>query len=122
VDSAKNTVRVRTPDGKQTDLTIDDQTQFIGPRGGVSKEGIKDDRLRVGAQLKITMDGKTVKEIHLPYRNARERLEKERGSRTPATKDGIPADKKPGTKDATPADAKPGKRVDDKKDSGTKDK
>jgi hypothetical protein len=65
----------RRADGKQTDLMVDDETQFVGPRGGVSKDGIKDDRLRVGAQLKVTMDGKTVKEIHLPYRNVRERLQ-----------------------------------------------
>jgi hypothetical protein len=75
VDAAKNTIRVKTADGKQTDLMVDDQTQFIGPRGGVSKDGIKDDRLHVGAQLKVTMDGKSVKEIHLPYRNVRERLQ-----------------------------------------------
>jgi vacuolar-type H+-ATPase subunit H len=75
VDPEKNTIRVRTRDGKQTDLMIDDETQFIGPRGGASKDGIKDDRLRVGAQLKVVMDGKSVKEIHLPYRNVRERLQ-----------------------------------------------
>jgi len=81
VDAAKNTIRVRTADGKQTDLMIDADTKFIGPRGGVSDQGIKDDRLRVGAQLKVTMDGKAVKEVHLPYRNVRERL---RGDAKPA--------------------------------------
>ena len=97
VDAAKNTIRIKTADGKQTDLMVDDQTQFVGPRGGVSKDGIKDDRLHVGAQLKVTMDGKTVKEIHLPYRNIRER--REAGSRLPAAKDAKPADTKPPSKD-----------------------
>jgi hypothetical protein len=90
VDAAKNTIRVRTANGKQVDLMTDDQTQFIGPRGGVSKDGIKDDRLRVGAQLKVTMDGKAVKEVHLPYRNVRERLQRgdaKPSANTPPSKD-----------------------------------
>ena len=92
VDAAKNTIRVKTADGKQTELMIDDQTQFVGPRGGVSKDGIKDDRLHVGAQLKVTMDGKTVKEIQLPYRSVRERLQGVKG-------DAKPTDSKPPSKD-----------------------
>ena len=51
---------------------------FIGPRGGVSKEGIKDDRFVADAEIEIVMDkaNKSVTEIHLPYRKAEKKDDK----------------------------------------------
>lgn len=58
-------------DGKKTELKIGDEVQFIGPRGGVSEKGLKDDRVAVGAEVRIVFDGKKqVKEIHLPVRQS----------------------------------------------------
>jgi hypothetical protein len=47
------------------ELKISDDTMIVGPRGGVSKERLMDDRLKAGAEIKVTMsaDGKTVKQI-----------------------------------------------------------
>jgi hypothetical protein len=70
VDVDKMTFSVETEDGKKMDFTVDKSVQFIGPRGGLSKMGIKDDRVKVGAQVKLVMDatGKNLKEVHLPTR------------------------------------------------------
>jgi hypothetical protein len=70
VDAAKNTFLVTTEEGKKMEFSIGDKTEFIGPRGGVSKDGIKDDRFVAGAEVIIVTGGtgKAVAEIHLPYR------------------------------------------------------
>src|SRR6266446_2203974 len=41
VDAKKNTITLNTLDGKKT-YTINDETKFVGPRGGASDDGIKD--------------------------------------------------------------------------------
>lgn len=68
VDVDKMTLSIETADGKKMDFTVDKTVEFIGPRGGVSKKGIKDERVKVGAQVTLTTDatGKTLKEVHLP--------------------------------------------------------
>src|SRR5262245_37585483 len=53
VDVAKKTAVVSGADGKSQTIKIGDDVQFIGPRGGVSKEGIKDDRFVAGASVGI---------------------------------------------------------------------
>src|SRR5262249_21726172 len=68
VDATKNTISVTTEDGKKMDLAVEEDTKIVGPRGGVSKNRLKDDRLVPGAEIKVTMDGKKVKEIQLPVR------------------------------------------------------
>jgi hypothetical protein len=73
VDATKMTVSVTTDDGKKMDLTVTDDTKIVGPRGGVSKDRLKDDRLHVGAEIKIMMDGKKVTQIQLPMRKPGEK-------------------------------------------------
>ena len=70
VDANKMTLSIETEDGKKLDFKVDDDVKFIGPRGGVSKMGIKDDRVKVGAQVTLMTDatGKVLKEVHLPRR------------------------------------------------------
>jgi len=70
VDADKMTLSIETDDGKKLDFKVDKGVEFIGPRGGLSKEGIKDDRVKVGAEVKLVTDasGKTLKEVHLPVR------------------------------------------------------
>jgi hypothetical protein len=69
VDTDKKVVSIMTDDGKK-EYTIGDDTKFIGPKGGVSKAGIKDDRLVPGAEVKLVVAGNnnTVREVHLPER------------------------------------------------------
>jgi hypothetical protein len=80
----KKVLTVTTEDKKTLDVAIADEVKFIGPRGGVSKEGIKDDRVAVGNEITLTYDaaGKVLKEVHLPYR-----------SNEPKDKDAPPKDK-----------------------------
>jgi hypothetical protein len=70
VDVKKKILFVKTEDGKK-DFTANAATKFIGPRGGVSEDGIKDDRLKPGAALTLVVAGnnKTLREVHLPERN-----------------------------------------------------
>jgi hypothetical protein len=74
VDLKKSTLTVKTDDGEKT-YDINDDTKFLGPKGGVSKEGIKDDRLAVGAEVKLVIAGnnKTAREVHLPERKDKDK-------------------------------------------------
>lgn len=80
VDADKKTLTVKMADGKTQTLTIGDDTKFIGPRGGVSTDKLKDDRLTVGAEVGLVMGtgGKTVKEVHLPVRKSGDKKEAEK--------------------------------------------
>jgi hypothetical protein len=69
VDVKKMVLTVMTDTGKK-DYDVNDDTKFIGPKGGKSDKGIKDDRLVKGAELKLIVAGnnKTLREVHLPER------------------------------------------------------
>src|SRR5262249_52074148 len=69
VDATKNTITIKTDSGNKT-FTLTDDTKYIGPRGGVSEAGIKDDRIAVGNEVRIVTakGGKTAQEVHLSYR------------------------------------------------------
>jgi hypothetical protein len=69
VDVAKHTITVQTDDGRKT-YTINDDTKFLGPKGGKSDAGIKDDRLAKGAEITLVIAGnnRTAREVHLPER------------------------------------------------------
>src|SRR5262249_38280060 len=78
VDQAAKHISVQLKTGRKQDLAITDETQFIGPRGGVSNQGIKDDRVVPGADVTLVFapGGRALREVHLPYRNDIERNEK----------------------------------------------
>jgi hypothetical protein len=69
VDVDKGTAVV-TVDGRRTTITIGEDVVFYGPLGGESDRKIKDDRFAAGSEIVIVYagTGRTVKEIHLPYR------------------------------------------------------
>ena len=71
IDKAKMTFVLNTDDGKVMDYKVAETTKFIGPKGGVSEKGVKDDRFAVGAKvtLLVSKDGKVVQEVHLPVRS-----------------------------------------------------
>jgi hypothetical protein len=70
VDLKKQSFTITTDAGKDRTFLVDDKTRFVGPRGGVSKEGLKDDRLAKGAEVEVTPapDGKAAREVKLPFR------------------------------------------------------
>lgn len=58
--------------GKKSEIKITEDVVFYGPLGGISDKKIKDDRFIAESEIVIVYDasGKTVKEIHLPYRKS----------------------------------------------------
>jgi hypothetical protein len=77
VDIKKKVLTVMTEDGRK-DYDVNDDTKFIGPKGGVSDKGIDDDRLVKGAELKLVVAGnnRTLREVHLPERSKDKAKEK----------------------------------------------
>ena len=69
VDLKANKLIVKTDDGEKT-YDVNAETKFIGPKGGASETGLKDDRLVAGAEVKLLIAGnnKTAREVHLPLR------------------------------------------------------
>jgi hypothetical protein len=69
VDVKKNVLTVKTDEGNKT-YDVNDDTKFIGPKGGISDKGIKDDRLVAGVQLELVIAGnnRTLREVHIPER------------------------------------------------------
>jgi hypothetical protein len=69
VDLKASKLVVKTDDGEKS-FDVNAETKFIGPKGGASKEGLKDDRLAVGAEVKLVVAGnnRTLREVHLPVR------------------------------------------------------
>ena len=69
VDTRKGILTVSTLGSKKV-YRITDKTKFVGPRGGLSDDGIKDDRLTIGAEITLIIagDNKTVREVRLPTR------------------------------------------------------
>jgi hypothetical protein len=74
VDVKKMILTVMAGDEKK-EYTLDDKTKFIGPKGGISEEGIKDDRLMPGAEIRLIVaaNNRTVREVHLPERKAKDK-------------------------------------------------
>ena len=70
VDAEKGTITVTLADGKEKTFKVEKTTKIVGPRGGVSDDRLKDDRLAKGSEVKIVpgADGKSVKEVRLGFR------------------------------------------------------
>lgn len=69
VDVKKSTLTIKTEDGEKV-YDVNEETKFLGPKGGLSDAGIKDDRLVAGAEVKLVIAGnnRTAREVHLPER------------------------------------------------------
>jgi hypothetical protein len=72
VDVKKMILTVQAGTDKK-EYTLSKDTKFIGPKGGVSAEGIKDDRLVPGAEIRLIVaaNNRTVREVHLPERKTK---------------------------------------------------
>jgi hypothetical protein len=94
-------------DGKQSELTIDDQTKFTTPQGAAMADRLKDKRLTPGTHVKVVMgDGTAAKEIHMLIGGRRFMPAPTRSAKKPAVKDMSPDSK----------------NKEEKKDPGTKEK
>ena len=72
-DAKKMVLTVVTEDGKKLDYDVNEKTKFLGPRGGESDKGIKDDRLVKDAELTLVVAGnnRTLREVRLSERKAK---------------------------------------------------
>src|SRR5437763_16502178 len=66
VDVKNNTLTVKTDDGEKT-YDVNTETKFLGPKGGASDAGLKDDRLVKGVMLKLVVAGnnRTAREVRI---------------------------------------------------------
>jgi hypothetical protein len=73
VNHTKMRITVATEDGKKVDYDVNEETKFIGPKGGVSEKGIKDDRVAKDAEVTLVVAGnnRTLREVRLPERKAK---------------------------------------------------
>jgi hypothetical protein len=69
VDQKASTLTIKTDDGEKT-YDVNAETKFVGPKGGASEAGLKDERLVKGVTLKVVVAGnnKTAREVHIPER------------------------------------------------------
>ena|SRR5579864_454133 len=70
VNVTKRNFTITLESGKDRIFAVTKNTKFIGPKGGKAKDGLKDDRMAKGYEVKVLpfKGGKTAKEVHLPYR------------------------------------------------------
>src|SRR5690348_9989003 len=61
------TIKVAGDKAEKT-YDVNDKTKFLGPKGGVSDAGLKDDRLAPGAEVRLVIaaNNRTCREVHLP--------------------------------------------------------
>jgi hypothetical protein len=78
VDQDKKTLTLQI-DGKKETFTVGKDVKFFGPQGGKKTGGLKDDRLKVGAEVRVVRSGKDLKEVYLPYRKAAKPKDKDKG-------------------------------------------
>ena len=72
VDEKNMVLVVVTDEGKQINYDVNDDTKFLGPKGGVSDKRMKDDRLTKDAELILVVAGnnRTIREVRLPERKS----------------------------------------------------
>jgi hypothetical protein len=75
-DVAKGTVTIGQAGSKSRTFIVNDDTKFVGPKGGsrgMGKAGLKDETLVKGAAVRVAFaqDDKVALEVHLPARVAK---------------------------------------------------
>ncbi len=110
IDVDKMTFSIKGDDGKTLDFKFDDDTKFLGPRGG--KRDKKDDQFTVGKEIKVEASaaGKVATAIHLSTRDGKD------------DKDGKDKDKDKDKKAKDKDDKDKDKKAKDKDDKDKKDK
>jgi len=75
IDVLKGTITVGFAGGKSQTFIVNDDTKFVGPKGGsrgLGKPGMKDETMTKGAAVRVifAQDEKVALEVHLPARGA----------------------------------------------------
>jgi hypothetical protein len=79
VNLANEKLTIVTSDGRQRTLTITEDTQMVGPRGGKVRRRLHDPRFQEGMPLTIVADGNSATEIHLGYDREQQEAEAKPG-------------------------------------------
>ena len=81
VNLARSNFTITLETGKDRTFAVDKKTKFLGPQGGKSKDGLKDDRMAKGYEVKVVpaADDKYAKEVKLPLRKKEEDKKKKGG-------------------------------------------
>ncbi len=89
VDEKTHMLVVTTAEGKSLTFKIEKEIKIVGPRGGVSDDRLKDDRLAAGHEVTLFYgtDGKTLKEIKLGFRKKAPEKDKPTVKDKPSVKD-----------------------------------
>jgi hypothetical protein len=71
VDPTRMTITITAEGGRDMTFRVTNATAIVGPRGGVSAERLKDDRLGRGKEVTVvpTTDGTGAKEVRLGFRD-----------------------------------------------------
>jgi hypothetical protein len=80
VQLAKKAFIITLENGKERIFLVSETTRFVGPKGGISADGLKDDRMAKGNEVKVVPapDNKTAKEVKLPVRKKADKDKKEK--------------------------------------------
>ena len=75
VDIKGSTLTIKTDDKAEKTYDVNDKTKFLGPKGGASDAGLKDDRLVAGAEVRLVIaaNNRTCREVHLPDRKKKDK-------------------------------------------------
>ena len=67
VDAKEKTLTIKTADGDKT-YDVNDDTKFVGPKGGAAEQGLNDERLVAGVMLRVVVaaNNRTAREVHIP--------------------------------------------------------
>jgi hypothetical protein len=82
VDLKANTFTITTAQKKDRTFTVDEKTEFWGPRGGdrgTGPKGLKDDCMEKGYEIQVVpapKDSKVAKDVYLPARKTEEKDKK----------------------------------------------
>jgi hypothetical protein len=67
VDVAQGTVTIAEKEGRERTYTVNQETQIIGPRGGIVHSRLNDHRFHAGLPITVVANGTTAAELHLGY-------------------------------------------------------
>ncbi len=67
VDAAQGTVTIAEKEGRERTYTVNQETQIIGPRGGIVHSRLHDHRFHAGLPITVVANGTTAAELHLGY-------------------------------------------------------
>jgi hypothetical protein len=67
VDTEKGTVTISREDGRDRTFTVTEETEIVGPRGGIVHRRLRDPRFHPGLSVTIVANGEAATQLHLGF-------------------------------------------------------